>query len=333
METLVKISMRYLVLSVIASLLMFTVVAGGQGSDAGLENARKLLEDHRYDEAHKSVDAYLKTHPNDPDAVIVKSDIFAAVGEWDRSVDTLQKGLSADENNVDLLMALAGIYREKLMRSGMLGKMSNAKKSRQSLEKAFELQPSNLEVRKEMVQYLVHAPGFAGGDKDRAMGIALETVELDEAEGRLQLGIVYRQKEEYDKSIEQFNLALELAPDIEILYYMLGYVYMMKEDFPASEGTFGKYIKLYPDAALSHDGLGDCYVEQKRLDDAIAQYSLALDKDAWYGDARYKLAGIYYDRKDYEQAKFHYEQLLGLNPGYVDAGKAKKKLRKIKKGR
>lgn len=328
-----KISMRSVVICVIALLLTSAVVAWGQGSDAGLESARKLLEDHRYDEAHESVDAYLQTHPNDPDALLIKSDIFAAVGEWDRSVDALQKGLSADEKNVDLLMALAVIYREKLMRSGMLGKMSNAKKSRQSLEKAFELQPSHLMVRREMVQYLVHAPGFAGGDKERAMEIALETVEMDEAEGRLQLGIVFRQMEKYDESIEQFHLALELAPDIEILYYMLGYVYMLKKDFPASEGTFGTYVELYPDAALSHDGLGDCYVEQKRQDDAIAQYSLALDKDAWYGDARYKLAGLYYKQKDYEQAAIHYKKLLELNPGYVDAGNAKKKLRKIKKGR
>ena len=333
MKTILQISVCIIAVLLGGELLSGVTAAAQQSTDADLERAQKLLDTHSYDEARLTVDVYLKTHPSDPEAVVIKSDIYSALGEWDRALKALEEGLSADEDNIDLLLALAVVYREKLMRSGMFGKMSNAKKSKNALEKAFQIDPKHVIVRREMVFYLVHAPGFAGGDKGRGGRIALETVELDEAEGRLQLAVVHRQNEEYEESVDQFKQVIELDPEKDFLYFMLGHVYILMSDFLSAEQIFGMYVDKWPEAALPHDGLGDCYTEQKRLDDAIAQYELALDKDAWFGDSRFKVAELYRKRKNYEKAAYHYRRLLELNPGYVDIGKAKKQLRKIEKGR
>ncbi len=40
----------------------------------------------------------------------------------------------------------------------------------------------------------------------------METVELDEAEGRLQLAVVHRQSLEYEESVDQFKQVIELNP-------------------------------------------------------------------------------------------------------------------------
>jgi tetratricopeptide (TPR) repeat protein len=300
---------------------------------AELESAQNLLTAHRYDDAMSAVDSYLKQYPKDPTATIVKSDIYAAWGDWDLSVDVLEDALTQHENNVDLWLALALTYREKLMRSGMLGKMSNGKKSRKAIEKAFEIDPTHMKTRRQMVRYLVHAPGFAGGDKERAEAIALETLDMDETEGRFQLAAVYWKQDKPDAAKEQFRRALELAPgDVDVLL-VFGEALIDMEDYAGCEKLYLDFITQWPDRPQPYGGLGDCYKEQKRADEAIAQYLIALEKDEWFGYARYNAARLYEKEKDKEQAAYHYRILLERNPGYVDAGTAKKQLRKIEKGR
>jgi len=298
-----------------------------------LETARFLVTTHQYQDAMSAVDNYLNRHPNDPTATVVKSDIYAALGEWDPSVDVLEDALSQHEDNIDLLLALAVTYREKLIRSGMLGKMSNAKKSRQALEKAFAADPTHLQTRRETVMYLVHAPGFAGGDKERAEEIALETVAIDETEGSFQLATVYWKRGNMDASKEQFRRTLELAPDDVDALLMFGSALIEKEDYAACEKLCLDFIAQWPGLPEPYWCLGDCYKEQKMLDEAIAQYLAALELDEWSGYARYNVARVYEKKKDKEQAAYHYRILLERNPGYVDIGTAKKHLRKIEKGR
>jgi tetratricopeptide (TPR) repeat protein len=318
----------------VAIVSVAAVVAATAWADtAELETARSLVTNHQHEDAMVAVEQYLNQHPNDPAAATVKSDLYAALGEWDRSVDVLVGALAQNEDNVELLLALAVTYREKLMRSGMLGKMSNAKKSREALEKAFAADPNHLQTRREMVMYLVHAPGFAGGDKERGEEIALATVEIDEAEGSFQLAAVYWKQGSMDASKEQFRRTLELSPDNVDALLMFGQALVEIEDYAACEKLNLDFIAQWPDRPEPYLGLGDCFKEQKMVDEAIAQYLDALELDGWSGYARYNVARLYEKKKDKEQSAYHYRILLARNPGYIDIGTAKKQLRKIEKGR
>jgi tetratricopeptide (TPR) repeat protein len=317
----------------LVSLLLFNVAAVVQADPADLDAARSLLADHRYDQALAAVDRYLGQHPKDPVATIVKTEIYAARGEWDRSVAALEEALAQHENNVELLLALAVTYRDKMMRSGMFGRMSNAKKSSRTLEKAFATDPNHLPTRRQMVMYLVHAPGFAGGDKDRAEEIARGSLEIDEFEGRYQLATVLWKKDQRDAAIDEYRLALELVPDDVDALLMLCQALIEQKEFAACEKQCLDFIAHSPARPEPYQGLGDCYSEQKKTDEAIAQYLAALERDGWYGDARYKVARLYEKKRDKEQAAYHYRILIERNPGYVDVGNAKKQLRKIEKGR
>jgi tetratricopeptide (TPR) repeat protein len=324
--------MRMLWITAIAFVAAVSVSASWAG-DTDLEAARSLFADHRYDDAMAAVDSYLSRHPKDPAATLVKSRVCSELGEWDRSVDALEDALSEHENDVDLLLALAITYREKMRRSGMLGKMSNAKKSRQYVEKAFATDPSHLPTRRQMVMYLVYAPGFAGGDKERAEKLALETVGMDETEGSFQLGVVYWKRGNEAASDERFRRALELDPVHVDAMLEWGETLIERERYDESRELFLDFIARSPDRPEPYAALGDCYKEQGMVNDAIGRYLSALEKDEWYGYARYNVARLYDKRRDKQQAAFHYRELLKRNPGYIDAGTAKKQLRKIEKGR
>jgi tetratricopeptide (TPR) repeat protein len=311
----------------------FATAAMAWAAQSDLEAAESLVMDHRYDEAMAAVDRYLDRHPKDPAANLVKSRICTALGEWDRSVDALEDALSEHGDNVDLLLALAITYREKMRRSGIFGKMSNAKKSRQFVEKAFATDPSHLPTRRQMVMYLVYAPGFAGGDKERAEKLALETVEMDETEGSFQLGVVYWKRGNEAASDERFRRALELDPANVDAMLEWGGSLIERKRYDEAGDLFVDFIARRPDRPEPYGALGDCYKEQGMVDEAIARYLSALERDEWYGYARYNVARLYDKKRDKQQAAYHYRELLERNPGYIDAGTAKKQLRKIEKGR
>jgi uncharacterized protein HemY len=85
--TLVKLSIVVLIAASIGVMLTIVPAAEEASADAGLDHARELFDRHEYDGARDAIDTYLKSRPNNPDALIVKSDIYAALGQWDKSVE------------------------------------------------------------------------------------------------------------------------------------------------------------------------------------------------------------------------------------------------------
>jgi len=100
---------------------------------------------------------------------------------------------------------------------------------------------------------------------------------LKQAHARTWLGILYWQhKKQPDKAREEFDKALALAPDFDIVRL-----------------NFGRYLRA-----------------QDQSDQAIAQFNKAIElKQSAAIEARSELASLYYGRKDWKNAVTHYSLL------------------------
>jgi protein O-mannosyl-transferase len=103
------------------------------------------------------------------------------------------------------------------------------------------------------------------------------------------LGIAYAINGMTDQEIEQYKIAIGIAPDYPEAHYNLGNAYFLKGMMDMAIEEFKTEIKVDPDHPLVHNDLGNAYVAKGMLDNAIAEYRAALQQNPGNRDAQYNL--------------------------------------------
>lgn len=98
------------------------------------------------------------------------------------------------------------------------------------------------------------------------------------------------------ESVAAANRALTADPTFAPAYNLIGYTEMAAGNSAAAEKAFREQIRLAPDEANPYDSFGEFYLNQGRLDEAEAQYQLALTKNPEFENARTMLARIGIER-------------------------------------
>ena len=90
--------------------------------------------------------------------------------------------------------------------------------------------------------------------------------------------------------------SLAANPTFAPAYNLIGYTEMAAGNDAAAEQAFREQIRLAPDHPNPYDSFGEFYLNQGRLDEAEAQYEMALTKDPRFENARTMLARIGIER-------------------------------------
>ncbi len=161
------------------------------------------------------------------------------------------------------------------------------------------------------------------GKLDDALAALDKAIELDDQiyEPMQTKGQIYFEKEEYDKALEQFDLAMDLGSTDPSNYFFLSEIYKATGDNTKAE----EYSQLYLDEAdnvnvdvlfnMAANALNDG-------DDATAKDYLLqiLEADPEYADGHRELGYIFIREGDFPKAKEHFQTYLDLSPDAADAG-------------
>src|SRR5437762_5546088 len=141
---------------------------------------------------------------------------------------------------------------------------------------------------------LAGAPGLGRADDLKDGRSALAAGQLDQAtqyfekaaaqgyaEGRAGVGQVWLRRRNYEKALEQFQLALRMDANLALAHWGVGEVARRNEDCPTALPEFQRAVELdhkFPDAQLA---LGDCLTQLKKFDGAIAALNPGLNWGKW----------------------------------------------------
>lgn len=114
------------------------------------------------------------------------------------------------------------------------------------------------------------------------------------------------------EAVAAANRALAADPTFAPAYNLIGYAEVARGDMGAAEQAFRNYVRLAPDEANPYDSFGEFYLNQGKLDEAEAQYEMALTKNTSFANARTMLARI-----GIERSSLRFEQ--GIADGDADA--------------
>lgn len=232
--------------------------------------------------------------------------------------------------------ALGSLYGAAAMSAGITGGLKYAGSIKDLMLKAVELDPKNYDMRRDLGQFYLQAPGIAGGSVRKAIENAADFAKLDAARGGLLRAEVHVYEKEYAKA-EALVSAIKpgadaaLADQLASAIASIGFAMASNNEAALAQKLFERQIAAAPANATAHFGLGRALLEQKNIDAAIASMEHALKLDPTI-TAQYRLGVAYQAKGDRAKATQLFQQFLKIQPTGRASDDAKKRIEDMKKG-
>jgi tetratricopeptide (TPR) repeat protein len=137
--------------------------------------------------------------------------------------------------------------------------------------------------------------------------------------GQYNLGIVFLQKGQVDKALEDFQSAVEINPNYLEAHSNLGLALLQEGQMDEAVAHFKKASEIAPNSLTTHYNLGVALLKNGELDEAVAQYRKALEINPNSLETHYNLGLIFFKKRQLDEAITQFLEVLRLKPGFSPA--------------
>jgi Flp pilus assembly protein TadD len=295
------------------------------------DSARDMLESGRVDDAINALNGRLSSAPTDAESANLLCRAYLTLEEWDRAESSCKQAVTLDPGNGSYHRWLAHVYGEKADRASFLTAVGLARKTREELERAVELNPGDMDARVDLAEFYIEAPGLVGGGEDKARMEAkqigakdparehwvyariaeknhdLATAEQEyrrmieaskgDSEAWLNLALFFRHAKRYD-DMERALVATSQAPisKPDVLIDVAQNLYRTGRNFTLAVKVIKRYFALGPveeaPAFKAHYLLGVLLEKQGDKAGAAREYQASLALARQYGLAQQALIRV-----------------------------------------
>lgn len=279
-----------------------------------MEKGKDLLDEERYGEALSVVNDILDMKPGSPAGLMLQGDIHLATGDRPAALDSYLSAHHSSDMYIEpikrLVTALRGMdddraleYLKKLDflsplnpdRKADIGKVYLEKKDLEHAEEYFD---KSIEIMGREARSLVSlmADQIARAATEVSPGMVekyLKTA-IESKPGKLgkedihtfnRLGIALRSQGKWRDAVENYERALHISPDDEVLYYNLALAYQDGRDFRNAMTALNRARDINPDLHTASDmvaaNMGNIHLDFGDVAGAEEYYtqSLAMNAD------------------------------------------------------
>jgi tetratricopeptide (TPR) repeat protein len=307
--------------------------AGAAWPTATLDEAdpEGLLKVGRTDEALRVLNSDVQRNPNHAAAYNLLSRAYFQLEQWDTSLRMAEKSVALEPRNSLYHQWLGRAAGRKAENSNPFAAFTLARRVKTEFERAVALDGSNLSARSDLTEYYLEAPGFLGGDKNKARQQAEAVAPQDPALADYLYAKV-EEKQGSGHAEQQYKKAIATSDNSARYWVELAYYYRRAgrpqdmesavnqsltaahhEGMPAYDGAFlllrtgrnfpvaTQMLRLYLDGSeLSEDGpafharhfLGELLEKQGDHQQAAEEFRAALALAPQFRPSRDALARI-----------------------------------------
>lgn len=175
---------RILTASMLAMAVVSTAIAQTKPSQTPLKTAIAHFDAERLDQAKRALTPLAKA--GDPEAMFYLGRVAIDQADGDEAVDWLEKAVKTNERSSRYHQWLGVAYGTKLAGANPFTAMSLAPSAKRAMERAVELDSTNVEARVNLVQFYLQAPAMMGGGVEKAREQVAALMKRDPYQGRLQ---------------------------------------------------------------------------------------------------------------------------------------------------
>ncbi len=214
-----------------------------------------------------------------------------------------------DALRLDSTFAVAWLYL-----SNTYGSLENIQMRKKAIEKAFEY--SSRATEKEQLNIKAVYARIIENDPERELSYLKELAFKAPREKMAfySLGVWYCKNNRPDEAITELNKAIELDPGYSESLNQIAYQYMKKGEYAKALSYFRRYVALCPEDANPHDSMGDLLWQMGKLDEAIAEFRIALEIKPNFHISAGKIAYIYAMKEDYPEAEKWIGNAIAIAP-------------------
>jgi len=275
-------------------------------SQTSKEKAEIFIAKKKFKNAQSEITTFLKTNPNDTQAIELLGDVYGHQKNWDDAIEQYKTLTVKQPKNANYQYKYGGALGMKALSVSKLRALGIIGDVKQAFLKAAELDPKHIETRWALVELYVSLPGIIGGSTSKALKYAAELEKLSKVDGYLAKGYVYEYDDEPELAEKYYKLAIKVGGSVTC--------YDKLTNFYKGQNQPGKAISNLEDGQKKLQRNAMHY----QIGKVCADYNIQLDKGkkclkaylsnhsskdgvpkAW---AYYRLAQIYKHKKEKDEA-------------------------------
>ncbi len=326
---------RVCIIVLIAIFLSFHCSVSAQ--EYTLEEGKRLFDERKFEEAKEVLLKVIDREPENPEANFILCKVFLILDDHDNSLKYGKKAVELAGSESEYHLWLGRAHGMQAQKGSKLKAIFRAKRAKGEFEKAVELDSTSMEARLSLMEYLISAPGIAGGDKKEALAQVEVVEKMDSLYGAYARGVWWHVEKDFDKAEAYLRKAAELdTTSNHWITYRVGILFQEQEKYHQAAEVFEGLYNKYPDEPGALYQIGRTYVLAKdSLEKAERCFKQYLQMEPKKGDpdwaaAHWRLGMVYDLQGKTDLAIAELEEAVRLAPKKKDYQKTLKEVRNKK---
>jgi len=193
----------------------------------------RLYNGGLYRQAAEALTAAIQREPEESSLHYWLGRCFYELRDYNRAVSSLERAIALEPDRSDYHDWLGKSYGRKAEESNRFTPFSSislAHKTRREFETAVRLDANNMEAQRDLIRYLMNAPGIVGGSEGAAEQRVHALTAVDSIEGELAQAELLASRKKFDEANQQYRKVLDLKPDRIGVYFEIAEYYRDRGD-------------------------------------------------------------------------------------------------------
>jgi tetratricopeptide (TPR) repeat protein len=310
---------RFFLLALLLAAISFGASARAQTYT--LEQGKKLMDEWEFERAKDVLLEVVEEQPDNAEANFLLCHAFLALGDHDNAIKYGKKAVELDDSVSNYHLWLGRAHGMQAQNGSKIKAIFRANRAKGEFERAVELDSTNIDARLQLAQYLMTAPGIAGGDKRKAKQQVEIIEQMDSLYGAFGWGYYWQFRGDTTKAEEAFRRAVRLDTTYNHqATYALGFFIQDQKRYHEAAQVFENGFKKYPhDTGLLYQ-VGRSYIfSEDSLDKAERCFKQYLQVEPKknapdWAAAHWRLGMVYELKGVLEPALAELQEAVRLNP-------------------
>jgi len=256
-----------LILILLTCLLVAETV---QAENFALEEGKRLVEEEEFEQARDVLLNVVEKEPDNAEGNFLLCKVFLILNDHDKAIKHGKKAVKLDDSVSDYHLWLGRAHATQAQKGSKLKAIFRARRAKGEWEKAVLLDSTNVNARLDLAQYLLMAPGIAGGDKEKAKKQAEIIQGIDSLFGVIALSFYWQNENETVKAENYLKEAVRLDTTSDhTATYLWGIFLQGQKRYEEAVRVFEKLFNEHPDEMVALYQVGrSCVLAEDSLDKA-----------------------------------------------------------------